>query len=115
MSKAAATIGVSRQAAHKRTETHPDFKERFKEAEAASTDRLVGVSYKLAAGEYVPTNRKADAPNADILKFLLRAHRPEVYRENIVLTMARSLADIRGMTPEERQELGRELGVIPRD
>lgn len=76
VSHAARLAGVSRQAAYQARESDPAFAAAWDDAVAASVDDL--------EGRVFDATRTIDNPTAATLAmFLLKAHRPEKYREKV--------------------------------
>jgi hypothetical protein len=88
---AAGAAGVSRAAPYKRAKGSPHFAERWARAREDAIDTLEAEA-----------RRRALTGSDSLLMFLLRAHRPERYRETLRL-------DIRA----EATRLAAELGVDP--
>lgn len=72
VSRAAKAAGVSRQAAYEYRNNHPEFAAAWDDALQEGVDKLEELAFKLA-------HMKETSPS--LLMFLLKAHRPSVYRE----------------------------------
>jgi hypothetical protein len=88
---AASAVGVSRDAPYKRARRSPAFAARWERAREDAIDTLEAEA-----------RRRALSGSDALLMFLLRAHRPERYRETLRI-------DIRA----EAQRLASELGIDP--
>jgi hypothetical protein len=64
------SAGIARRTAYDRRERDVEFARRWKEAIDASVDELESVAFKKAA-----------EGDANLITFLLRCHRPEIYRD----------------------------------
>jgi hypothetical protein len=67
---ACSAAGISRQHAYKIRAAVPAFAEQWQDALDASVDDLEAVAFKLAA-----------EGDANLITFLLRCHRPQIYKE----------------------------------
>ena len=74
---AAAAAGVSRHAVRKRCLRDPAFARKYAEALEESTERLESLAFARAASQKDPSDL--------LLIFLLKARRPEMYREQRLL------------------------------
>ena len=80
---AASAAGVSRDAPYKRARTSPSFADRWATAREEAIDLLEGEA-----------RRRALSGSDALLMFLLRAHRPERYRETLRIDVAREASAI---------------------
>lgn len=64
------SAGVSRSTAYRQREADEAFAEKWNNAVAESVDELEAVAFKIAT-----------AGDANLIQFLLRCHRPEIYKE----------------------------------
>ena len=88
--KAAEEVGVSRGAVYKARDADPGFAEAWEDTLERTVDDLAESAFEQA--------RSGEAPM--LVKFLLQAHRPSLYREP------------KGLAEEERRELIREYWAI---
>lgn len=72
VSEAARLAGIDRRTAYNARESDPEFAKAWDDSLATSTDDLVGECY-----------RRAKQSSDTLAIFLLKSHRPEVYRESI--------------------------------
>lgn len=90
----ATSAGIDRDTAYKRRGRDPHFAAAWAAAEADAVDVLEGEA-----------RRRALASSDTLMMFLLRAHRPECYRETIRLDLRREAeliaADLGGVSAEE--------------
>ncbi len=90
VSRACKAAGIARRTAYAAQEADPEFAKAWQDALDAGTDNLVGECYRRAArGTREPVFHQG-AQCGEIRKysdtlaiFLLKSHRPEVYREKI--------------------------------
>ncbi len=67
---ACSAAGISRQTAYRNRAGNAEFAELWQDALDASVDHLEAVAFKLAS-----------EGDANLIQFLLRCHRPEVYKD----------------------------------
>ena len=92
---AARTAGVSRQHAYKARKSDADFAKKWDEALEVSVDMLEAKAHEIAfmgvphyvfwKGERIGENRQYPV---ELIKFLLSAHRPEKFRQNVAVEHA---------------------------
>lgn len=109
VAKACESIGVHRQTAYQYRDKHPDFKQEWDEAIERGTDALVQEAYRRAhagveepiyyLGEVCGTVRKY---SDTLLIFLLKSHRPNVYRETV-----NHKVDVTQLSDEELERIAR--------
>lgn len=95
MSHSSATIGISRRTAYDWRKRYADFAAEWDEAVETSVDELEAEARRRAfSGVEEPVFYKGEECGAirkysdKLLELLLKAHRPEKYRENIKLTIS---------------------------
>lgn len=94
VSKSAKSARISRKTAYELKNESPEFNERWNEAMETAVDTLELEAWRRAArGTRKPTGWYQGIPGGyvqeysdTLLIFLLKAHRPEKFRENIDLT-----------------------------
>lgn len=120
VSAAAGLAGITRRAVYAAREADPDFAAAWDEALEQSTDHLVGEAYRRAflgtkrpvfykGGECGSINEFSDA----LTVFLLKAHRPAIYRETskpeqagLTRPLAEVLAEARAAAAAYKAEEG---------
>jgi hypothetical protein len=105
VSTACTAAGVSRDTAYRHRGRFPRFRAKWDEALEVSVDALAAEA-RLRAFD------RNDPASARMLMFLLKAHRPEVYRDNYRPAVDYSDLDLTRLTDEELEALasGRGLG-----
>ena len=90
VTKAAESVGISRRAAYDHRQANADFAAQWEDAWEESTDKLEAEARRRAfAGVEEPVFYQGEKCGViqrysdTLLIFLLKAHRPEKYRENI--------------------------------
>lgn len=93
------TAGVSRQTAYRHRQSDEDFALAWADAEEQSTEEL----------EREAINRAINGSDT-LMIFLLKARRPEKYRENVKIEHSGTVRqDLSGMSTEELRERARAL------
>lgn len=109
--RACRIIGVSKQAAYARRESHPDFAAAWDDAIEGSVDDLAAATWERARYGWKPDAADdRDRPSDDMAKFLLRAHRREQYGLNVEVRGEKSLGELRALSDAELLELARKQG-----
>lgn len=110
LTSASRAAGVSRNAVYRWQETDEQFLAAFKQADAAATERLEREAWRRAVegspyertsywhGEPVGTDRKIEYSD-QLMMLLLRARRPDLYREKVDLAVTSVVKTIAGVDP----------------
>lgn len=94
VSLSAQGAGVSRVWAYKERQKNPEFAAKWDDAKIAAIERLEGVAFKRAQ------------ESSDLLViFLLKAHKPDVYRERFESTTMAVNIDWNQLTDEQLQRI----------
>ena len=111
LTSASRAAGVSRNTVYRWQETDEAFLAAFKQADAAATERLEREAWRRAVdgspyertsywkGEPVGTDRKIEYSD-QLMMLLLRARRPDLYREKVDLAVTSVIKTIAGVAPE---------------
>lgn len=117
---AAAKVGVGRSTLYEWRKTDPDFREAWDQVEEEITERLEREAYRRAvegvdkpifqAGKHVGDVRQY---SDRLLEVLLRARKPEAYRDRVSIADDREAERRREVDRMDEAELDRELAGIP--
>jgi hypothetical protein len=95
VSKAAAAVGIQRSTAYRRRQADEDFALAWSDAHAVSLDELEAALF-----------RRAKDTDTTAAIFLLKSHRPDIYRENVKVEHSGSVkTDLSALSTEELQAI----------
>jgi hypothetical protein len=119
LSASAKIAGVDRKTVYRERQESQAFEDACMGAIDDAIDRLESLAWECAEGRDEPVVRKGEIigtirrPDPEMIRFLLRAHRPTTYRDNVLLE-ARPLGAA-AITPQQMLEEAkqRRLELLP--